>query len=305
VTASNALIEGEVHAPGGTLSIKAFNFSPYPIRISPRGINSPEKPRLFRLRDAEKITVAAGAHIDVSGMLVDERPTSSVPSNIRRSTNGGSVILEAYDINPAAGSRVTASAGALASYAGKVVVGKAGSISLLAGKDPSLSTTIGGKLVMEGALEAYSTGKGGSLTVQSSLVQIGETEGGLDTLTLKPDFFRKGGFTSYSVKGIGGKDSNGANVPAISVLPGTQIDLVAESWILEPHSPGGGGMRFRPQLAEQGLRSPVSLSLSATGADDVFQKGSWRRLGSSSSERILSSERIRERRSVFPAMPFP
>jgi len=279
VTASNALIEGEVHVPGGTFSIKAYNFSPYLYQELSAKDQLTGKAAPSPVAGRGKITVAAGAHIDVSGMLVDERPTSKIPSNIRRSTNGGTVVLEAYDISLAAGSRITASAGALASYAGKIAVGKAGSISLLAGRDPSLSTTIGGRLVVDGSLEAYSTGKGGSLTVQSSLVQIGETEGGPDTLTLKPDFFRKGGFTSYSVKGIGGRDSDGTNVPAISVLPGTQIDLVAESWILEPHSPGGGGMRFTTHVAEPGLRSPVSLSLSAAGADDLLTEGKLEALG--------------------------
>ncbi|MFM8364707.1 MAG: hypothetical protein ACKOAS_06090, partial [Verrucomicrobiota bacterium] len=263
------------------------------------------------------INVSRGVMLDVAGQFADERPSSSMPYQEKVLLTGGSVSLTGYSVLMGPGSLVDASGGIRARPNGKFQYGNGGSISLLAGKDPSLSTTVGGQLRIDGVLQAYSVAKGGSLSLQANSIQLGGSSAIDGALVLQPDFFRKGGFTNYSLKGIGTRAPDGSYEPGVTVAAGTVIEPVAESWRHMPHadprklntalrrlddhqstltasiltemdsSSDLRGYGFRrlgmdalfPVLLPEGLRQPAGLSLSATGYDDPFTMDGIEALG--------------------------
>lgn len=279
VSTANARIAGSISAPGGTVSVTAYNFSPflYQFLTETDALLNKAAPAPVAARGT--ITLLENSFIDVSGMLIDERPNAADGYAERRTINAGSVTLEGYNVTLGSGSRILASAGARMKSNGSLSYGKAGSISLLAGKDPSLSTTIGGRLTLDGRLEAFASEKapanGGSLTLQSSIVQIGGAATSPDVLLLDPSFFQEGGFTSYTLRGIGKNERDGSNTPAIAIAPGTAINPVEKTLARIP----GSTLAFKPVLRQEGDRSPVSMKFVGIGSDDPFTDGVVEALG--------------------------
>ena len=279
VSSSNARIEGHISAPGGTVSIKTYNFSPFEYQyLSATGALLTE-PAPAHVAGRGDIVIGTTGFVDVSGMLIDERPTSSAAFATRRSMDAGSATFEGYNMSLEKGGRILASAGAKAQFTGGFSYGKAGSISLLAGKDPALSTTIGGRLSLDGTVEAYAVGTGGSLTLQSTLMQIGGTANDPQTVVLDPQFFQQGGFGSYTVRGIGKSLPNGTNIPAVAVSAGTVVNPFAKSWVRLPNGSHNNDLAFTPILKPEGDRSPASLSIVGIGSDDPFTTGTLEALG--------------------------
>ncbi len=274
--AKNVTIGGTISAPGGTISLTAYNFSPYEYQLLKA--TDPllsTKPALGVVAGRGIIELGADAVLDVSGMIVDDRPTSGQTVTTRRVLNGGKVTLEGFTINLPKGSLVDASGGARAKPSGKFEYGTGGSINILAGRDPNLptspnlATSIGGSLTLAGTLAAYSATIGGSLAIRANLIQIGGSASDPTMLVLSPDFFRQGGFTSYSLTGIGKASANGY-IPAVRVAGGTVVEPVAETLLVASLQASGGQLKLFPFLKPVGERSPVSLLLAATGADDPF-----------------------------------
>ena len=277
--ASNMSIDGTITAPGGTISLTAYNYSPYDYKklVATDPFLS-SKPALGVVAGRGMITLGADGKIDVSGMLVDDRASSQQAVTTRRILDGGTVSLEAFMINLAKGSLIDASGGARAKPISGFEFGNGGAISVLAGRDPNQLTgsptalLIGGQLSLDGTLAAYSANQGGSLAIRANLIQIGGSAGDPTMLVLSPEFFRGGGFTSYSLTGIGKAIGTGY-IPAIRVAGGTIIEPVAESLVLAPNRSSGGGLSLVPILKPVGERSPVSITMAATGADDPFTTG--------------------------------
>jgi len=71
------------------------------------------------------------------------------------------------------------------------------------------------------------------LSIVAPSIQIGgsATANG-DTLLLAPAFFGQGGFSSFSLTGLGQAlgDPTDNDVPGILIAPGTVIAPVAENW---------------------------------------------------------------------------
>lgn len=271
IRAANIAVEDDIIAPGGTISLTAYNFSPFlfqelqatgaligvpaPLPVEGRGI----------------ITVNSGVRLSVAGMIVDDRPTSPVAFDDARVLDAGSLTLEGYSILLAEGSVLDASGGAWAKPAGGFEYGTGGDIAILAGKDPDLATTTGGKLELGATLLGYSGTVGGSLTIQANLIQVGGGGASEDAFVLQPDFFRQGGFTKYSLIGIGARNSaTGEYLPGVRIAAGTVIEPVAGNWLAVPFGKRNNGLALRPFLKPKGLRAPTSLELSAIGADDPF-----------------------------------
>ena len=276
--ASNITIGGTITAPGGAVSLTAFNYSPYDyqrlVAIDPL-LNT--KPALGVVAGRGIITLGATGKLDVSGMLVDDRPTSGQTDTGRRLLNGGTVTMEGYTINLSKGSLVDASGGVRAKPVSGFEYGNGGAISILAGRDPGQASgtptalLIGGGLALDGTLAAYSAKQGGSLAIRANLIQVGGQASDPTMLVLAPEFFRGGGFTSYSLTGIG-KASGAGYIPAIRVVDGAVIEPVAENLILSPYR-NAAGFSLAPILKPVGERSPVSITMAATGADDPFTTG--------------------------------
>lgn len=272
--ASNITIDGAITAPGGSVSLTAYNFSPLEYQrltaiLAPLSSN----PALGVVAGHGIITLGTGAKIDVSGMLVDDRPTANQAITTRRALDGGTVSLEGYSIYLSKGSVVDASGGVRAKPLSGFEFGNGGAISILAGKDPNqadegpLALLIGGSLALDGTLSAFSAKTGGSLAIRANLIQIGGSASDPTMLVLSPEFFQTGGFTNYSLTGIGKADGTGY-IPAIRVVAGTIVEPVAETLVLAPYQNSSENLALVPLLKPVGERSPVSISMAATGAND-------------------------------------
>lgn len=236
VSAKNVFLAGDLFAPGGSLSFTAYNFSPFlyeELSVTGALVGVPA-PAVVPGRGI--IEVAEGAVVSVAGMLVDDRPSASAAFLDGRVLDGGSVRLEGFSILLGTGSLVDASGGVWAKPSGGFQYGDGGSIAILSGKDPGIETSVGGELRMDGWLQAYSAETGGSLTIQSNLIQIGGSSAPEGALLITPEFFRRGGFSQYSLIGIGARDASGAFLPAIRLVSGTVLEPVTESWVHAPHA---------------------------------------------------------------------
>ena len=277
LTGANVTVDGKVSAPGGKLSFRAATISPtftaeFPLVNPPGGALSPapNAPRgLF--------TLGTGASLSAAGLLIDDRPGSPAPLSKPLVIDGGSITIESFSAELLAESVLDVSGGVVAGARGSITYGNGGSITIRTGKDPGFPTVLGGHLTLQSTLAGFSGKKGGALSIQASLIQIGGTASYPNTLLLAPDFFRQGGFTSYSLEGIGAASSLPAApgqptpyAPGISIAPGTRIELVAENLLAVPNQSGRREISMVRVLKEAGLRSPVSLSLSAVGSDDSF-----------------------------------
>lgn len=306
VEARNINIAADITAPAGSVELTAYNFSPYLYNeLSQTGaLAEPPTPSVQPGRGT--ILLAADTTIDVAGMLVDERTVTAGAPRSPRLLHAGSVDLTGYSILLQEGSRIDASGGIWAGPGGSFEFGDGGSIALRSGRDPDLETSVGGTLQMDGILQAYSARKGGSLSIQSNFIRIGGTEVPDGGVLLAPEFFTQGGFTSYELTGIGGRDAQGGYLPAVSVAAGTTVAPVAEAWLQSPDLTGdpatrasvaarflsrggvdpsrfrsgeqlkrmGGrtlaGSIFQPVLPDQGLRAPASISFVGLGYNDRF-----------------------------------
>ncbi|MDX2079189.1 MAG: filamentous hemagglutinin family protein [Terrimicrobiaceae bacterium] len=234
VRATNIDILGSLIAPGGQLRFTAYNFSPFEFaRLSALGTfaNAPA-PSVLPGRGA--IVVGGNAVLSTAGMLVDDRSGSSEWALGGRIFNGGEIALQGYSVLLEPGSLLDVSGGVYAEGTGDFVFGDGGAISILSGRDPDLATSVGGELRLGGALLGFSGSSGGSLTIQSTLIQIGGAADDPRATVFGPQFFQTGGFSAFELVGLGGRSSSGAFLPAVRVAPGTIIDARADSLIVRP-----------------------------------------------------------------------
>ena len=189
-------------------------------------------------------------------------------------TAGGSIAINALSANLTPGSVIDVSGGAAISPTGKVTYGNAGSLSIIVGNDPGVPSAIGGYLNLGATLKGFSGASGGSLALQATAVQIGGLNPNSGILWLPPSFFSQGGFTNFSITGLGEATSQAVVfLPAIRIAPGTVLAPEAQSWVARPHGPlpqGGAGAVLPPILAPVGVRHPVSLAFNASTIDDLL-----------------------------------
>ena len=148
--------------------------------------------------NASTATIGSGAHIDVSGLWVNDYLNPAVQTG-RIVSKGGDVSISASGaVALGQGSLVDVSGGGWLQASGKVSNGDAGSIGI--------ATKIGQVApVLDGELRGYALGVGGSLSVTAPFVTIGASVfGDARELWLTPSFFQNGGFASYSLTGRDG-----------------------------------------------------------------------------------------------------
>ncbi len=278
LTGTNISIGGHVSAPGGALSFTTLNIPPafiaeFPL-ANPLGAPVPA-PNAGR----GVFTLAPGATLSAAGLVVDDRSGRAAALWQPLVIGGGRISIDAFSADLAAGSALDVSGGVSVSARGTVRYGTGGSIAIRTGRDPGLTTVLGGTLSLGAALSGYSGGKGGVLTIQAGAIQIGGASAA-GTLVLPPGFFRQGGFTSYALAGIGAPSAAvpepGAPdpyVPGVRISRDVQIAPAAESFLAVPNAAGAEGITLRRMLKPGGLRSPTSLSFSALGSDDQFTTG--------------------------------
>jgi filamentous hemagglutinin family protein len=261
LTGSNVTVDGSIVAPGGTLSFKASNLSLDTLNQNPGVLPSPTPGRGV-------FTLGTGGIISTAGLLVDERVSSATAGKGPLVTRGGSVLIDAYSATLSTGGLIDVSGGAVMSATGKVTYGNGGSLNIANGSDDTTAgTLLGGKLVLGATLQGYSGAKGGSLALNAAAFRIGGTAGHPDVVSLQPEFFSTGGFTSFSLTGIGIDNGSGGYIPGVSIAADTVINPVAQGWIAS--GPDSAVFSLAPILRDEGVRTPVSLSFNATGASSA------------------------------------
>lgn len=257
---ANLTVNGSIIAPGGTLSFTAYNISPDTVAdLKADGTNTSLPPieanrGFFRM--------GSGAVISTAGLIADDRPLSPTAQQTPQVIAGGTISISAMSALLAEGSVADVSGGLVADAKGKFTYGNAGSLSILAGRDVSIAGVTGGTLQLGGELRGFSGAKGGSLSLRAEAVQVGGTAPG-GVFQLDPSFFDKGGFSTFSVTGIGRQGGAGMVMAA-----GTKIAPTVTSWVA---SDTNGVLGFSEIVKPEGLRSPLSLSFGATGSSNEFQ----------------------------------
>ncbi|MCB1207287.1 MAG: filamentous hemagglutinin N-terminal domain-containing protein, partial [Verrucomicrobiae bacterium] len=267
LSASNLTINGSIFAPGGTLTFEANNL---PLST----VNSADFNRVRPSPAAGRgnFVLGRGAKLSTAGLIVDDRASGStlLPTTIA----GGDISIAGYNVRLANRSLVDVSGGVQLSTRGRVTYGNGGSLSISAGKDLHISEAFGGSLSLGGRLRGYSGATGGSLSLSALAFQIGNGRAPAGVTGLNPSFFSTGGFSSYSLRGMGLPGATyDTGTPGIRVTSGTRLRPVAESYLAVPNPVEGGGADLVRVLKPEGLRSPVSLSFTATGASDSFNSG--------------------------------
>jgi filamentous hemagglutinin family protein len=260
----NIDIEGKITIPSGSLSFSAMDTSPsfYNYLQSIFGASTPP------VNPARgNFMLGSGALINTAGLIVDDRQTSAAPGSLPLALDGGSVFIGGYNVKLLAGSAVDVSGGVSDSATSKLSYGKGGAISILSGRDLNISSVTGGSLEFGAELSGYSGSLGGSLSLLAPLIQIGGQTSNKLALQLQPDFFSRGGFSSFSLTGLG--DPSSQSTPAVLVTPGTKIKPVVTNW-QAGFVAGSGALNLSTALLPEGLRVPVSLSFNAAGITDNF-----------------------------------
>ncbi len=267
---ANVDIQAAVSAPGGTISFATNDVSPFraaliallPTAVTPR----PDAKR-------GQFTLGTAALLSTAGLLIDERLSATTDPSLPLVTDGGAITIKSYRASLEEGSTVDVSGGVAVSQTGKRTYGKAGTIDLQAGREnnEALVGLIGGKLVLQSTLKGFSGTTGGSLKIQATTIQIGGQTTNADTLTLAPQFFSEGGFTSFVLRGLGAATAKAfIFVPGVMVAPDTVIAPVAQNWLADLRSHGGSSLSLVPITLPKALRTPVNITLEADGVIDTL-----------------------------------
>jgi filamentous hemagglutinin len=268
VTAANMSIGGSLVAPSGMFAFNVLNISPelatelYQTQGAQTPPPSPDR-GLFSL--------SAGAILDVSGLLVDDRQLSPTAGSMPITTAGGSIAIDTYTAALAEGSQIDVSGGAYISGTGAVSYGKGGSLSIRTGQDLNIPSVLGGQIHLGVTLRGFSGAVGASLSLAATKIQVGGTAPDDATLTLSPSFFDQGGFASFNLTGIG-RPTGTFDVfePAVVIAPGVTLAPVVKSLVATPLA--SGQIDLKTMVLDEGIRSPASLSFNAPGIVDPFSK---------------------------------
>jgi len=88
---------------------------------------------------------------------------------------------------------------------------------------------------------------------------------------ISPRFFDAGGFSTFTLNGIGLPGSGPENyIPGVNITPGTKIKPLVKNWVAVSHAIGSGTHELRPYLRPEGIRSPANLGFHSLGAVDPY-----------------------------------
>ena len=221
-------VAGSIVAPGGKIDLSTTRPGSAPNDLLPQHMT---------------LTVASGALLSTAGTWVNDYITPNLAQRGPLNITGGSVKLNsAHDLHVQSGSIIDVSGGAQVKSDGKLVAGDAGSITLGVMLPEQADTAA--LMVLEGELQGYSLGKGGTLEVSGPQIRFGEAYKasdlaldnvdraalGLDGVVLNSNFLSQGGFFNHVLNGDEG------------VVVGPNVTLQARplSWSLD----GVGGYQY-------------------------------------------------------------
>ena len=228
---ANIDVQGSVIAPGGSLNFTTYDIEPQ-TQPSSLTVTPPFNP------DRGLFTLGPNASLSTAGLLVDNRPYVPGADTEPAVISGGKIAIDSLVEDLDAGSSIDVSGGVEMLTSGDPDYGNGGSISIMAGEDPTIDSIPGGKLIFDATLLGYSGATGGSLTVRAPLIQIGRGSNNPNTLLLSPDFFNQGGFASFTLDGIGADAKGGGYLPAVLIASGANVNPNITSLMVVPDSEG-------------------------------------------------------------------
>ncbi|MBI1397115.1 MAG: filamentous hemagglutinin N-terminal domain-containing protein [Betaproteobacteria bacterium] len=249
LTARQIQVAGDIRIPGGS------------VNLSTRAVNGFTNldPSLYSL------DVGAGVRIDVAGRWTNDlAQINSVMPTDPVVVGGGTIVLHsAGDASLAAGSVLEVSGGGYVSESGALSAGSAGTVDIASGRvglasiaNPQVST-----ISLDGDVRGYALGDGGTVRLSTSRIVVGSATTGVSapTLLVAPEFFARGGFSSFS---LNGEDS-------LTVADGTVISPRVQSWQVDPMQfpvvPSGTTLSGFARLVELPayLRTPTRVTLAS------------------------------------------
>ncbi|WP_395744499.1 filamentous haemagglutinin family protein [Prosthecobacter sp.] len=280
LSGANVTVEGSIIAPGGSISLAAYNISP--ATMAALALNRPTSdPAVNSGRGV--VTVGSAAVLSTAGLVANQSLASASQLYQPIVTGGGSISVSGYSVDMAQGSVVDVSGGVHVTPLNQFLYGDAGSITIAAAQNPAYSYLqfgqtltvkllgiIGGSLTLGSELKGFSGAQGGTLGVQAQMIQIGGTSANPLTLVLAPAFFSTGGFTQYNLTGLGQSQGGGTYLPGISVTAGTTVSLQAQGYVASKATDGSGAVTLSPTTAAEGVRRAASLQLTTPGVADDF-----------------------------------
>lgn len=267
LAAANVIVLGDITAHGGSIELSAYNLSPS--FAKEYGILNPSGSVALPLANVDrgKVTLGNNAYVSAAGLIVDDFQIGSSTPYLSKVIHGGNIKITALSADLAQGSVIDAMGGVHVDAKAKNTYGNGGSISIVTGRDISIPNVTGGELTMGSTLMGYSGGTGASLSIQSGPIQIGGTAPN-DVLAISPTFFTQGGFSQYSLTGIG-KALGSSYTPGVQIAENTAIKPITES-LLAYRNNLSGDIILTSYIKQDALRKPTSLSFTALGYDDPF-----------------------------------
>ncbi|MCE9586897.1 MAG: filamentous hemagglutinin family protein [Verrucomicrobia bacterium] len=259
--ASSLAIDGTVSAPGGRISLSAYNVS-YDDLILLDGANSSR----FKAYDSTGIIrIGSSSILSTRGLVANDFTDRSLAGTVM--LDGGSVSISALDVGIERGSLIDVSAGAWVGSDASVKVGSGGSILIEGGQDLEVKTIRDGSLMLAGQLRGFGGvgSRSGELSIKAPAIQIGGITGDGRILMLNPSFFSAGGFSLFNLKGIGfeaGSGSADEEIPGIRVASGAVVNPVVRN-VLYRSTTG-----FSEMQMPSGISPAVNLKLIAQGLVD-------------------------------------
>lgn len=218
ISASAMQIDGTITAAGGAVELRTDADAPADVTLADRSI-----------------VFGSSASISAAGRWTrDERGNAGYVAK-----DGGSITIDALgNLTFPSGASFDVSAGGWSEMGGRVHVGDAGALSLLAGSriangsgvsgsvgDYYGTLTLGGKLSGYGVQWQTAVGGSGSLFLRSARIAIdgGDTRNEGDTLFISPELFSAHGFEKFDVTGGNGVVIGRDDGAAVEVVP--QVDV--------------------------------------------------------------------------------
>ena len=182
LSAANLFVLGSITAPGGSLTLNAFDISPDGFCRPPaRRANSCRRPHARRLH--------AGVN-RASGYIRERHGPSQCDALVAPGASylpaGGKIAISSFSMDLQRGSVIAADGGLTVNGSGQITYGAGGSISLAAGQDINIPAVFGGvfsgRLNLGATLSGLSGAKGGSLSILAPFIQVGGQSSQTSTL---------------------------------------------------------------------------------------------------------------------------
>lgn len=265
LSASSLAIDGKVSAPGGRISLSAYNVSYDDLIL----LDSANASRFEAYESTGIIRIGSSSILSTRGLVANDFTDPSLTDTIM--LDGGSVSISALDVGIERGSLIDVSAGAWVGSDASVKVGSGG-ILIEGAQDLEVKTIRDGSLMLAGQLRGFGGvgSRSGELSIKAPAIQIGGVMADGRILMIDPSFFSAGGFSNFTLKGIGFEAGSGSaddEIPGIRVASGAVINPWARNVLYrsttgfsELQMPSGMSPAVNLKLIAQGLVDPKAAT---------------------------------------------